>query len=167
MPSADKVDIGVFSTLPENNTPPSAAGAAAEYQSIPLSKIEDFGVHAGQYYPLEVEIFKSSLDTELLGMLWNKYWVNTLSQSPLISNRAYAISQPSDLHQKLFKAQSAVTSTRAAVPVLPESQNFAAKQEKEDKKEDNPLAKSGSMIPSGSSLIKFDEPDSCKSLCKF
>ncbi|KAK7032927.1 MPN domain-containing protein [Favolaschia claudopus] len=141
--SAGKVDIGAFRTFPPNYTPPSAAGAAAEYQTIPLSKIEDFGVHAGQYYPLEVEIFKSSLDTELLGLLWNKYWVNTLSQSPLISNRAYAVSQLADLHQKLAKAQSSVTSTRAPVPILPDSQNFAAKKEKEDKKkEDNQLAKS-------------------------
>ncbi|KAJ7719421.1 JAB1/Mov34/MPN/PAD-1 ubiquitin protease-domain-containing protein [Mycena metata] len=131
--SAGKVDIGAFRTYPENYTPPS--GGSSEYQSIPLSKIEDFGVHAGQYYQLETP--------ELLGMLWNKYWVNTLSQSPLISNRAYAVSQLSDLHQKLAKAQSAVASTRAAVPLLPDSQNFAAKKEKEDKKkEDNQLAKS-------------------------
>jgi hypothetical protein len=83
--SAGKVDIGAFRTYPENYTPPNIS--ASEYQSIPLSKIEDFGVHANQYYQLEVEIFKSKLDTELLGMLWNKYWVNTLSQSPLISVR--------------------------------------------------------------------------------
>lgn len=82
--SAGKVDIGAFRTYPENYTPP-AGGGDAEYQSIPLSKIEDFGVHANQYYPLDVQIFKSTLDTELLGLLWNKYWVNTLSQSPLIS----------------------------------------------------------------------------------
>lgn len=81
--SAGKVDIGAFRTYPENYTPPDAA--ASEYQSIPLNKIEDFGVHANQYYPLEVQIFKSSLDSELLGLLWNKYWANTLSQSPLIS----------------------------------------------------------------------------------
>ncbi|KAJ7210504.1 JAB1/Mov34/MPN/PAD-1 ubiquitin protease-domain-containing protein [Mycena pura] len=137
--SAGKVDIGAFRTYPENYTPPGGA-VGSEYQSIPLSKIEDFGVHAGQYYPLEVEIFKSSLDNELLGMLWNKYWVSTLSQSPLISNRAYAVSQLADLHQKLSKAQGSVASTRAAVPVLPEQ---ATKKEKEDKKkEDNQLAKS-------------------------
>lgn len=82
--SAGKVDIGAFRTYPENYTPPAGAGES-EYQSIPLSKIEDFGVHANQYYPLDVQIFTSSLDTELLGLLWNKYWVNTLSQSPLIS----------------------------------------------------------------------------------
>lgn len=85
--SAGKVDIGAFRTYPENYTPPNVGSSSDEYQSIPLSKIEDFGVHANQYYQLEVEIFKSSLDTELLGLLWNKYWVNTLSQSPLISVR--------------------------------------------------------------------------------
>ena len=81
--SAGKVDIGAFRTYPPSYTPPSAA--ASEYQSIPLSKIEDFGVHANQYYQLDVEVFTSELDKELLGLLWNKYWVNTLSQSPLIS----------------------------------------------------------------------------------
>ena len=81
--SAGKVDIGAFRTYPENYTPPSHG--ESEYQSIPLNKIEDFGVHANQYYPLDVQIFKSTLDSELLGLLWNKYWVNTLSQSALIS----------------------------------------------------------------------------------
>ena len=81
--SAGKVDIGAFRTYPENYTP--AHVSQSEYQSIPLNKIEDFGVHANQYYQLDVEIFKSTLDNDLLAMLWNKYWVNTLSQSPLVS----------------------------------------------------------------------------------
>ncbi|KIY49923.1 Mov34-domain-containing protein [Fistulina hepatica ATCC 64428] len=110
--SAGKVDIGAFRTYPENYVPPNAV--ASEYQSIPLSKIEDFGAYANQYYQLPVEIFKSSLDNELLGLLWNKYWVNTLSQSSLISNRAYTVSQLSDLHQKLQK--NGVSSTRATAP---------------------------------------------------
>lgn len=93
--SAGKVDIGAFRTYPENYTPPNAT--TSEYQSIPLSKIEDFGVHANQYYPIDVEIFKSSLDNELLGMLWNKYWVNTLSQSPLIS-----VGDPSKLPDSIY-----------------------------------------------------------------
>jgi len=78
------VDIGAFRTYPEGYKPPTT-GKPEDYQSIPLSKIEDFGVHANAYYPLEVQIFKSSLDDHLLHLLWNKYWVNTLSQSPLIS----------------------------------------------------------------------------------
>ncbi|KAL4242820.1 COP9 signalosome complex subunit 5 [Abortiporus biennis] len=119
----------------------SADAISSEYQSIPLSKIEDFGVHANQYYQLEVQIFKSSLDDELLGLLWNKYWVNTLSQSPLISNRAYAVSQLNDLHQKLAKAQSVVPSTRAPVPMVEKDK---ALMKKDDKKKDevNQLTKS-------------------------
>jgi COP9 signalosome complex subunit 5 len=55
--SAGKVDIGAFRTFPADYKPPTSE--VAEYQSIPLSKIEDFGVHANSYYPLEVEVFKS------------------------------------------------------------------------------------------------------------
>ena len=52
-----------------------------------MDKIEDFGVHANQYYPLKVEIYKTKLDEQLLDLLWNKYWVATLSQSLLVSVR--------------------------------------------------------------------------------
>lgn len=139
--SAGRVDIGAFRTYPAGYSPPNAS--ASEYQSIPLSKIEDFGVHANQYYSLEVQIFKSSLDTELLGLLWNKYWVNTLSQSPLISNRAYAASQLSDLHQKLTKAASNVPQTKPIVPPLPPGDKGLSTSKKSESKKDveNQLAK--------------------------
>lgn len=104
--SAGKVEIGAFRTYPEGYKPPNSS---SDYQTIPLEKIEDFGVHADAYYPIPITIFKSRLDDELLGMLWNKYWVNTLSQSPLISNRAYAASQLADLAAKLHKAQSSMS----------------------------------------------------------
>ena len=38
-----------------------------------------------RYYSLEVSYFKSSLDGKLLDSLWNKYWVNTLSSSSLLT----------------------------------------------------------------------------------
>ena len=38
-----------------------------------------------RYYSLDVSYFKSSLDKRLLDMLWNKYWVNTLSSSTLLT----------------------------------------------------------------------------------
>lgn len=64
-------------------TPPAAG--SSEYQSIPMDKIEDFGAHANSYYPLKIEIFKTQTDEKLLDLLWNKYWVATLSQSNIIS----------------------------------------------------------------------------------
>ncbi|SPO28137.1 probable COP9 signalosome subunit 5 CSN5 [Ustilago trichophora] len=119
--SSGKVDIGAFRTFPEGYTPPSTSSVAGEEQSIPLAKIEDFGVHASQYYPLEVEHFKSSLDTKLLDLLWNKYWQNTLSQSPLVTNRAYTTDQIADLAEKLAQTNANVLNrnSSSSVPFTP------------------------------------------------
>uniref|UniRef100_A0A4W3GE79 COP9 signalosome complex subunit 5 n=1 Tax=Callorhinchus milii TaxID=7868 RepID=A0A4W3GE79_CALMI len=81
--SAGKVNLGAFRTYPKGYKPPDEG--PSEYQTIPLNKIEDFGVHCKQYYALEVTYFKSSLDRKLLELLWNKYWVNTLSSSSLLT----------------------------------------------------------------------------------
>ena len=37
------------------------------------------------YYKLEVEFFKSNTDAKILNLLWNKYWINTLTASPLLA----------------------------------------------------------------------------------
>ena len=85
--SAGKVNLGAFRTYPKGYKPPD--DGPSEYQTIPLSKIEDFGVHCKQYYSLEVSYFKSAMDKRLLDSLWNHYWVNTLSSSLLITNSEY------------------------------------------------------------------------------
>ncbi|KAK4337030.1 hypothetical protein RND71_043378 [Anisodus tanguticus] len=81
--SAGKVNLGAFRTYPKGYKPSNEG--PSEYQTIPLNKIEDFGVHCKQYYSLEVSYFKSSLDNKLLDSLWNKYWLNTLSSSSLLT----------------------------------------------------------------------------------
>ncbi|KAI4460931.1 eukaryotic translation initiation factor 3 -related [Holotrichia oblita] len=80
----------------------------SEYQTIPLNKIEDFGVHCKQYYSLEVSYFKSTLDRRLLDSLWNKYWVNTLSSSSLLTNADYTTGQMVDLSEKLEQSEAAL-----------------------------------------------------------
>ena len=104
--SAGRVDIGAFRTFPPDYKPPNAG--PSEYQTIPLNKIEDFGAHASSYYPLKVEHFKSSLDTQLLDMLWNKYWASTLAQSPIVVNRSYTVGQLDDLAEKLRRSEGSV-----------------------------------------------------------
>ena len=125
--SAGKVDIGAFRTYPQGYNPPD--DPVSEYQTIPLNKIEDFGVHCKQvknflfplfffsivslkcisggfqYYSLDITYFKSSLDCHLLDLLWNKYWVNTLSSSPLLGNRGYVAGQIFDLGESYFHHQ--------------------------------------------------------------
>jgi COP9 signalosome complex subunit 5 len=109
--SAGKVDIGAFRTFPKDYTPPKEGNEDEDYQTIPLSKAEDFGAYAHQYYSLEVSFFKSSLDTELLSQLWNKYWVATLSQSPLFTTRDYGSKQMMDLSQKVRRAARGIESS--------------------------------------------------------
>ena len=54
-----------------------------------------------RYYQLEISYFKSSCDTALLNAIWNKYWIATLSASPLLSNAPYISSQIRDIADKL------------------------------------------------------------------
>jgi COP9 signalosome complex subunit 5 len=108
--SANKVEIGAFRTYPDGYTPPAATTTSTStQQSVPLTKAEDFGAHAAKYYPLAVEHYKSTLDGKLLELLWNKYWVQTLAQNPLLTNRDYAGSQMCDVAQRVLEAAGGVT----------------------------------------------------------
>jgi COP9 signalosome complex subunit 5 len=102
--SSGKVDIGAFRTYPENYKPPDEV--PSEYQSIPLEKIEDFGVHSKRYYQLNLSYFKSSLDSSLIDLLWNKYWARALSTSPLLQGEAFVVQQLSDLSKKIAQAEA-------------------------------------------------------------
>ncbi|KAL2797625.1 JAB1/Mov34/MPN/PAD-1 ubiquitin protease-domain-containing protein [Aspergillus keveii] len=112
--SAGKVDIGAFRTYPKDYVPPKSEQEEEEFQTVPLYKAEDFGAHAGQYYPLEVTTFKSALDTEILDRLWNKYWVTTLSQNPLFTTRDYGSKQMLDLSQKVRRATRGMEGSRGS-----------------------------------------------------
>lgn len=110
--SAGKVEIGAFRTYPENYKPDAgAAGGTTSdgFQTIPLGKIEDFGAHSSRYYQLEVSHFKSTLDSHLLQSLWNKYWVQTLTSSPLFTNRDYGTSQIRDLSGKIKQSEHSLS----------------------------------------------------------
>lgn len=121
--SAGKVEIGAFRTYPKGYKPPNAEQDDG-YQSIPQHKIEDFGAHASQYYSLDVSHFKSTLDTKVLSLLWNKYWVATISQSPLFTNRDYESKQMADLSEKIKKATRAVeqSASRDNMPMTKDQQ---------------------------------------------
>lgn len=101
--SAGKVDLGAFRTYPRQYKPRDEG--PSEYQTIPLNKIEDFGVHCESYYQLEVSYFKSTLDASLLDLLWNKYWARALSTSPLIQSKEYVVQQLHDLGSKIYQAE--------------------------------------------------------------
>ena len=96
-----KVEIGAFRTYPANYSPPGEV--SVEEQVIPLEKIEDFGVHYKRYYPLDISYFKNSKDSEIVDVLWNKYWVSNLTQNSLFSNKKYFSDGVCDLAKKAEK----------------------------------------------------------------
>ncbi|KAH9836865.1 COP9 signalosome complex subunit 5 [Teratosphaeria destructans] len=109
--SAGQVEIGAFRTYPEGYKPAGSGAPGGEdvgMAAVPMAKAADFGAHANRYYPLEVSHFKSTLDSKLLEALWNKYWVQTLSSSPLYTNRSYITSQISDVVAKTNQIQSSL-----------------------------------------------------------
>jgi COP9 signalosome complex subunit 5 len=109
--SAGRVEIGAFRTFPDGFVPSKEAHEDDEYQTIPLGKAEDFGAHANSYYSLDVSHFKSTLDAEILTLLWNKYWVATLSQSPLFTSRDFGNKRMLDLGQKVRRAARGMENT--------------------------------------------------------
>ena len=80
----------------------TGAFSPAPVGDIPNEKMLEYGAHATKYYALEVSHFKSTLDTLLLEQLWDKYWVQTLSQSPLFSNREFSTKRMRDLNNSMM-----------------------------------------------------------------
>ena len=105
--SSGKVDIGAFRTYPKMFE--GEEGGPARYQSIPLHKIEDFGVHCKQYYSLDISYFRSSCDEKLLNSLWKQYRINTLSSNSKKTNQTYISNQIQDISCKLGKVQEQQT----------------------------------------------------------
>lgn len=114
--SAGKVNLGAFRTYPKGYKPPDEG--PSEYQTIPLNKIEDFGVHCKSYYPMDVTYFKSPMDKRLLDNLWNHYWVNTLSSSTLLTNAEYTTGQINDLADKMESWENGGLGRGAAYAVM-------------------------------------------------
>jgi len=52
-------------------------------------KLKDFGIHYKRYYKLDVSFFKSHLDNQITHVLWNKYWISTISSSNILLNNDY------------------------------------------------------------------------------
>ena len=103
--------ISSYSIGLDGNNSNSIGGINANQTTttVPLAKAEDFGAHSSRYYSLEVEHFRSTLDSRLLELLWNKYWVQTLAQNPLLTNRDYASAQMEDLGYRLKEAATNVS----------------------------------------------------------
>lgn len=68
--AAGKVEIGCFRTY----TDPSKVKSQLSSNGLAMisgDKLEEFGVHAHEYYKIEHQVFKSNVDALVLERLWN------------------------------------------------------------------------------------------------
>lgn len=142
--NAGKVEIGAFRTYPSSHKPDQSGSVTSDgFQAVPLAKAAEFGAHASRYYSVEVSHFKSTLDSHLLELLWHKYWVQTLSQNPLLTNRDYGNKQILDLSSKIKEATANIVRNRATQTMMMGGGSSKALDQAVDK-----LAKDANLIAS-------------------
>jgi len=86
--STGKVEIGAFRCFPDGYVAPEKD---KDIGLIPEGdKLQDFGLHASKYYALEVSYYKSALDAKIIDILWNNYWISTLSTHSITLSSDYS-----------------------------------------------------------------------------
>ena len=109
-----QVQIGAFRTFPENS-----GGARnkkdATNANLPAEKIEDYGIHANEYYSLAVEFFRTPADQTLLQHLWDAAWIDVLAKSPLEDNVVFFDSEIASIVKKVDKKDTSCTQHACAL----------------------------------------------------
>ena len=80
--SKKKIDIGCFmmySNEKQNRK-------LQEFDSIPLDRTEEFGVHQSKYYRLTHSFFHSKYEDSIIKLMYKNYWVDTLCSNAMLIN---------------------------------------------------------------------------------
>jgi len=92
--STGKPRLGAFRTYPKDYKPKEPVNWVTAQT---VFGIDDPGYYKDEFYPLEISVFKSSLDTTMFEMLWNKYWVKGLASSKNLLTREYSSAKITDV----------------------------------------------------------------------
>ena len=95
-----KLEIKAYRTYPEGVT----EDGEQTLEGVPLSRIEEYGALCNKYYELPIHYYRSTADKDALDLLWNRYWMQTLSVSPLVVNRNFIESRLNDSTAKYENA---------------------------------------------------------------
>jgi COP9 signalosome complex subunit 5 len=84
--SAGKPRIAAYRVFPENFKPKESVNWVAAQT---IYGVDHPGAYKEQYYPLEIEVFKSSLDSVLFDHLYQQFWGKALSTSKNLATRDF------------------------------------------------------------------------------
>jgi COP9 signalosome complex subunit 5 len=105
-----KVEIKAFRTFPPGHQNTDEVDWDGE--GVPASKIQEFGAHFAKYYEVPIHVYRSTADAVELDLLWNKYWMQTLTASPLTTNSHFTDGRLAQMLGRVDAAETAVARQR-------------------------------------------------------
>ena len=95
--SKKKIDLGCFMMYSNEN----GNRKAQEFDSIPLNRAEEFGVHQRKYYRMPHTFFQSQFESNMIKLMYKNYWVDTLCSNALLVNDEFFKETVEDLAAKM------------------------------------------------------------------
>jgi len=72
-----------------------------EFDSIPLNRSEEFGIHQNKYYRIPHFFFQSKYEANIVKLMYKNYWVDTLSSNALLVNEDFFKESVDDVRAKM------------------------------------------------------------------
>ena len=72
-----------------------------EFDSIPLNRAEEFGVHQNKYYRMPHYFFQSQFENNIVKLIYKNYWVDSLCSNALLVNEDFYQEKVEDVSAKL------------------------------------------------------------------
>ena len=92
-----KIDFGCFRLYNNEKT----ARQIQEFDSIPLNRAEEFGVHQSKYYRIPHYFFQSKFESNIVKLIYKNYWVDSLCSNALLVNEDFYQEKIEDVSAKL------------------------------------------------------------------
>ena len=92
-----KIDFGCFRMYSNEKT----ARQIQQFESIPLNKAEEFGVHQSRYYRMPHYFFQSKFESNIVKLIYKNYWVDSLCANALLVNEDFYKEKVEDISCKL------------------------------------------------------------------
>jgi COP9 signalosome complex subunit 5 len=72
-----------------------------EFDSVPLSRSNEFGVHQNKYYRLPHSFFHSQYEDSIIKLMYKQYWIDTLCSNACLLNHEYFKETVDDMTAKM------------------------------------------------------------------
>ena len=93
-----KIEFGCFRMYSNEKT----ARLNQAFDSIPLNRANEFGVHQNKYYRIPHYYFQSKFESNIVKLIYKNYWVDSLCANALLVNEDFYQEKVEDVSAKLI-----------------------------------------------------------------